>query len=130
MKIIKKIDLIIIIILIVASFIPYGVFWLSRENSDYVYAEITVDGKKFREIRLDNHKGKENIKIKTSKGNNVIEVLDNKIAIIDSDCPDKICVKKGYISKLGQTSVCLPHRVIVEIKGKQKNDDEVDFISG
>ncbi|MFR4337598.1 MAG: NusG domain II-containing protein [Lachnospira pectinoschiza] len=46
----------------------------------------------------------------------------------DADCPDKLCVKTGMISKTGETIVCLPHRVVVEIIGAAADDSGVDSI--
>ena len=45
----------------------------------------------------------------------------------DADCPDKLCVKTGRISKTGETIVCLPHRVVVEIIGAAADDSGVDL---
>ena len=39
-------------------------------------------------------------------------------------CPDKICLRSDYISKIGETVVCLPHKVVIEIKGKANIEDE------
>lgn len=133
MKIIKKMDIVIIIMLVFISFIPYGMFYINNSSltSNEVYAKITVDGDLFREIRLDNHVGEEQFKVESKDGYNLIKIVDNKIAIIDADCKDKVCENVGYISKVGQTAVCLPHKVVIEIKGSlQNNSDEEDFISG
>jgi hypothetical protein len=43
----------------------------------------------------------------------------------DADCPDKLCEKTGKISKNGETIVCLPHRVVVEIQGGEGNVDSL-----
>jgi hypothetical protein len=49
-------------------------------------------------------------------------VKDGAIAVISSNCPDKICMHYGYISKNGQTAVCLPNNVIVKIVADSKSD--------
>ena len=46
----------------------------------------------------------------------------------EADCPDKICVNTGKISKIGETIVCLPHRVVVEIQGEVSQSDSDDSI--
>ena len=54
----------------------------------------------------------------------------------EADCPDKYCVKQGKIKNVGETIVCLPHKVVVEIektsKGIDSNDnkknDEIDAV--
>jgi hypothetical protein len=53
--------------------------------------------------------------IKTTGGTNLL-VIENGYAIIkDADCPDKICVEHRKISKTGETIVCLPHKLVIEI---------------
>ncbi len=37
--------------------------------------------------------------------------------VMESDCPDKTCVKTGTLTLAGQRSVCLPNRVIVSLEG-------------
>lgn len=56
------------------------------------------------------------------KGNEicVLEIKDGKARITNSNCPDKICVKTGYISKAGENIICLPHRIVVEITGMDR----------
>lgn len=44
-----------------------------------------------------------------------IEVSNGAIGIIESDCPQKICVHTGKISNPAQTIVCVPNRVIIEV---------------
>lgn len=120
---IKKWDIVIIILLVVLSFIPAVIFGVVL-NKDYnsKYAQITVNGKVYKNIPLSAHKGEEIIEIKTESGFNVVSVKDDTIAIIEADCPDKVCVQPGYIDKVGDRLVCLPHRVMVEIKGDTSDD--------
>lgn len=56
---------------------------------------------------------------------NLIEVTPGKIRFIDADCPDKICVKSGWISEPGQTAACLPHKLIITIEGKNASYDKI-----
>ena len=45
----------------------------------------------------------------------------------DADCPDKICVNHATISDVGESIVCLPHRVVVEIVSSDGETDNADF---
>lgn len=122
----KKWDIIIIVVLICLSFIPELIFGVMMGN-DYngTYAEITLDKKPYKKILLSEHRGEEQINVKTEYGYNIIEIKDNSVAIIESDCPDKTCIKSGFITKPGQLLVCLPHKLMVEIKSNdtEKNID-------
>lgn len=120
---IKKWDIVIIILLVVLSFIPelvLGVFL--KKDYDSKYAQVTVEGKVYKNIPLSTHRGEDIIEIKTDEGINIVSVKDDKVAIIEADCPDKICIQPGYIDEVGESLVCLPHRVMVEIKGETSDD--------
>jgi hypothetical protein len=56
---------------------------------------------------------------------------DGSICIEESDCPDKICVKTGSISSIGQTVACLPNEIFMKIAPiKDDNDNDIDIIAG
>ncbi|MEG2858121.1 MAG: NusG domain II-containing protein, partial [Clostridia bacterium] len=52
----------------------------------------------------------------------VIEVNNGRIRILESDCPDKICVKTGWISRGGQTIACVPLGIVITISGAASHD--------
>lgn len=124
----KKWDIIIIVILILISFIPEIIFgFVMGYNHDRIYAEITIEGDFYKSIPLSEHSGEEVIKIKKDNHFNKIMIRDSKVLMIDADCPDSLCVNQGKISEVGQSIVCLPNKVMIEIKGnkKEENDDDV-----
>ena len=57
-------------------------------------------------------------KITTENGYNIIEIKDGVVRVKEADCRDKICVNHRPISKTGETVVCLPHKLVVEIEGE------------
>lgn len=116
----KKWDFIIIASLLILSFLPELFFISSSSGKGHEnYAEISLDGKIYQTINLSTHKGIDSIDIKTESGYNIIEINGHSIRIIDADCPDRICVNDGAINAPGQLLVCLPHKLMIEIK----NDD-------
>ena len=68
------------------------------------------------------------IPIETEFGYNLIEIGDEKVRVIEADCPDQLDVKQGYISKTGEIIVCLQNMLVIEIKGLDDERD-VDYIS-
>lgn len=44
-------------------------------------------------------------------------VKDGAIAFIESDCPDKTCVRSGFLRRPGQMAACLPNRVTLTVSG-------------
>jgi hypothetical protein len=123
----KKWDIILLAFLTILSFIPAIIFGVtSNRNYNSTYAEITIEGKLYKKVPLSDNMGEEELNIKTEYGYNLIKIKDRSVAIIDADCPDKICEGPGFISKPGQSLVCLPHKMMVEIKGYDNtNSDEI-----
>jgi len=61
-------------------------------------------------------------------GNLTVEIKNGAAAITESPCPDKRCVKTGFISRPGQMTVCLPERTAVIIRAAKKPG--IDAVSG
>lgn len=117
----KKWDIIIIIFLICLSLIPELIFGVVLgKNYNRTYAEISVNGNILKKILLSEHRGDEKIDIKTASGYNTLEIKDQSIKVIDADCRDKICEKSDFISEPGQIIVCLPHKLMIEIKSDEE----------
>lgn len=50
------------------------------------------------------------------------------VSVISSECDDKVCVNTGKITKQGQSIVCLPAHVSVELRGN--SDSQLDGVVG
>ena len=55
-------------------------------------------------------------------GSNTVCVQPGRICISDADCPDKICVSQGWLSDDVFPIVCLPHRLIIQVKNAELYD--------
>lgn len=79
-------------------------------------AIIRVDGKEYKTVNIKNEEKAEI----TVNGVSIV-YGGGEIYIKDSSCRDKICVNSGRLSNKGQSAVCAPNRVSVEISGNGKN---------
>lgn len=57
-------------------------------------------------------------RVKTDAGFNTVVVRDGVCLVTAADCRDEICISRGAISKVGESIVCLPHKLIVEIEAQ------------
>ena len=108
-------DIILIgVFLIISLSVLYFVF-LTREEG--AIADVYVDGVKVAEYPLSID-GVYYI----NNGSNVLVIEDGAAYMREANCPDKFskngCVNTGKISYVGQTIVCLPNKIIVEIVGE------------
>lgn len=127
----KRGDMILIGIVIVAALafiIPKWLFQDTSENmhNGNMYAEIKVDGKLFKKVALTEEE--QIIDIRTEHGYNILKVHQNGIEMIDADCSDKVCLGFGFVSRKGDTIVCLPHRVLVEVKSDTAGESDTDAV--
>ncbi|MBW4827274.1 MAG: NusG domain II-containing protein [Clostridiaceae bacterium] len=108
----------------------FSLWYVKKEATSYgeKYILIQVDGKDYKKITFGPEVIGKKIPIKTEFGYNLIEIGDGKVRVIEADCPDQLDVKQGYIDSPGEVIVCLPNKLVVEIKGKTK-DEDIDYIS-
>ncbi len=50
-------------------------------------------------------------------GISLLEVEGGRVHMVDSACPDKICVHAGWIDRSDASVVCMPNRVVIKIEG-------------
>lgn len=59
---------------------------------------------------------------------NTLVIKDGKAYISQANCPDKICEGHRAVSYSGETIVCLPHKVIIEISS-DKDSSGLDAVA-
>jgi hypothetical protein len=69
----------------------------------------------------------ETVRVPGPLGDTVVVIQDGTVEVVSSPCPQKICIKTGRISKPGQWIACLPNRVFISIRGREK--EQPDAIS-
>ena len=109
-KLVTWLDILIIVLFVILSITIILVFASSGEGNKAV---ISVDEKIIGEYSLNTDLSKEII---TDYGFNTVVILNGECFVLDADCRDGICISRGKISKVGESIVCLPHKLIVEIK--------------
>lgn len=95
-------------------------------NQGEKYISIEVNGEEYKKVTFTNDNKKRYLEIKTKYGYNKLEIQNEKIKVIEADCPDKLDVKQGFIEETGSMIVCLPNRLVIEIKGKQLYKNNID----
>ena len=127
----KRGDFILIGIVLIAALafiVPKWLFQDSSENmhNNKVYAEITVDGELFKRVELTEEE--QTVEVKTDHGTNILKIHDHGIEMVEADCSDHVCLSFGFVTKRGDTIVCLPHRVLVELKSESVEESDTDAV--
>lgn len=124
----KILFVIVISVLLIMSAGTYA-YKLAFKGKDKI-AVIKADGKVVKTINLSKLRGTEKFDIKEGNHFNTIVAEKDKISIIDADCPDKVCIKTGWISDAGESIVCLPNKLIISIEGGETSDKAPTDIDG
>lgn len=80
-------------------------------------AIIEVSNRQVQTVPLGPLVQKRQLTVQGVNGESVLEVDGEFIRMIESACPDKVCVHMGRKSRPGDIIVCLPNRVVVKIEG-------------
>ena len=75
---------------------------------------ITIDGVLYGEYSLSEE---QSISVDEELGHNRLVIENGSAYMADADCPDKYCMDYKPISKGGETIICLPHKLVVEVTG-------------
>lgn len=119
----KKGDIIVIFTLIVVFCLSFIYISNSFITTGDKYISVQVNGEEIKQITFGNEK--KVYPIRTSFGLNILEVDNESVRVIEASCPDKLDVKFGKIDKVGQAIICMPNRLVIQIKSRKTNDLDV-----
>ena len=104
-------DLILICALIILSLVPL----MMTSGAEKKFAVVKVGGVVVRKLDLS---AEEILTVEAGGGKNILEVKNGAVRVVEADCPDKICVRRGAIKNFGETIACVPHKLLIEIAGE------------
>lgn len=119
-----KKDIILIVAILGIALLLFILFQVTKKPGKYVV--ITQNGKEIARYALNEN---QEIPIPYEEYQyNILVIQDQKAYISKASCPDKLCVKQRSISKINETLVCLPNKMVVKVVGDEQPD--VDIVSG
>ena len=97
--------------------------FLLRPRAGAAFAEISSQGQVLKTVDLAKD---QSITVETPQGGvNNVTVQAGKIAVTEANCPDQVCVNRGWCGG-GTAVVCLPNRLVIRFLG----DQELDAVVG
>ena len=103
-------DVIFIASLLLVVLVFACVLFFSAEEGNTV--RVTVDGRLFGEYSLLENK---TVEIVNGDGYNLLIIEDGKARVEEASCPDGICSSHRPVSRDGESIICLPNKVVIEI---------------
>ena len=104
--------------LLLAAVASAAFLLLKPEEPSRPVARITLNGTIVNEIDLDSELLPKTFTYEGVGGfTNTIVAEKGRIRVESAGCPDQVCVHQGWISDGTVPIVCLPNKLIIEIKG-------------
>lgn len=98
-------------------------FMHNKENTSGAVACISADGNIVAMIALDT--AADGRLSYSEIPSAQFEIQNHQIRFIESECPDKLCERTGWISRPGEAAICLPNRIVIRIEGDRQDFDTV-----
>jgi len=108
----KKKELLVIAILLVISLGGIGLFYGLNATDQPLSVRVSRAGTILATYPLSQDHTET---FTDASGYNTLVIANGTATMTAADCPDQICVKARGIKTPGETIVCLPHKLIVEI---------------
>lgn len=119
----KRNDLLLIGCLLALGILSFlSVEWYKTSTTKNAQVVVFVDGTETGRYLLAQD---EEILIKGTKGDNLLVIKNGKAWVEEAECPDKLCVHTGKISRNGETIVCLPNKIVVEVVNGEENEIDI-----
>ncbi len=123
----KKNDVVLLVFYIILTIAMTGYVIQDKINATEDQIQIYSDGKVVKSIEWPAENQK--FKVSSTLGFIVVEIENNQVRVLDSNCRDRICVHTKAINQGGEMIVCLPNKMYVEIKKKNTSKSELDALS-
>lgn len=110
-------DMILAAVLLLVAAASFLLWHFSRAEGESV--TVKVDGTETAVYPLSEDREVEIIGGEDNEYRNVVVIRDGKVSVSEANCPDGICVKTRSASRAGESIVCLPHKLVIEVTGEK-----------
>lgn len=117
-KVKNDIRLIAIFLLVIAAAALCLLLFRTEGNT----VTVLLDGEVFGEYPLDVDR---TIEVRVGDAFNVVVIENGQVRVSEASCPDGICAAHRPVRYNGQSIICLPNKVVIEIHTADKNQPDI-----
>ena len=116
---------------VVAAVIALGVavavlFYGGKTTSHGLVCTVTIGGETVETIPLPKEGEQPVLRTYESRGYTLrVSLSPDGVCVTDSDCPSQDCVHTGIITRAGQSIVCLPAQIAIQLTGAADGPDVI-----
>lgn len=117
----KKIRNDVILAAVIVVMAAAGLLLLNVFKTEGAFAVVKINGVETERYPLSVNT---EVVIETGESqSNTLVIKDGKAFVKDATCPDKVCEGHSKVSYKGETIVCLPHKVVIEIVADDSSNE-------
>ena len=116
----RRNDVILVLGLLLVIFAAGLALFLFRSVGDTV--TVTVNGEKYAEYSLSEDR---EVEIRVGEGYNILVIEEGRAYVRVASCPDGICSSHRPIGHDGESIICLPNKVVIEIHTQDRQQPDI-----
>ena len=114
-------DGLIVLISLIFIVCTFKTFWHFETGS---VVQVNFQGNTYGNFSLFQDK---KINLIGKEGESIIEIKEGRARFKSAPCKNQYCVQQGWIHFTGQMLICIPNEVSIEILGKSKAYDSLNY---
>lgn len=120
-RIFSRADLILFVILmLIGTAVTIWIYF--PKNSAATHLEIRQNGSIIMTLPLDTDT--EQTITDKNGGTNTFQIKNQSAIMLSADCGDHTCISTGSISHAGESIICLPHRLVLQVTSSDGPEED------
>ena len=115
-----KNDVIFISAILLLAVLGALALFIFRSEGNYV--TVTLDGQLYGEYSLSENR---RVEIKQGESYNILVIEDGYASVETASCPDGICSSHRPVKHGGESIICLPNKVVIEVHSATDNAPDI-----
>lgn len=117
-------DILVMGVILMAALLFFMIPKIRNSQNENGKVEVWQDGELLDSYSLSEDKV---VSVQAEDGGyNLVLISGGNARVTDADCPDKLCIRQRSISENGESIICLPHKLVLQItSGKESGLDAV-----
>ncbi len=118
-------DRLLIVAILISSAIAALFIYLKPFNKELINEQtviISCKGAVIKKVTLSEKRHGKTFNVMGRIGLVTVETLGKQIRIQEAPCHDRLCIRQGWISRPGQSIVCMPSELLITIEGNSPVD--------
>lgn len=121
-------DALVVLAVVLLAAVCAATAWGRSGGAEELTAVVSIDGREVERVTLDGAAGE---RVYSGNGYTLaVEFEAEGVTVREADCPTQDCVHTGTITRSGQSIVCLPGRIIIQLVGGLADANAPDVVIG